>query len=269
MRRIFFFILIFLHSYTATAAEITFVDVQGGTGHRNIRLSGVIEEGDADKLLRTALEDPESFFRSFSIQLSSPGGSVEEALKIAKIIESAGLIALVSPSETCASSCFLLFVGAQVRANLGSILIHRPYFSADAVSPDVHAAYLARTEHALVAMRQLLLMKAVPSSLIDKMMSLPSSQAYELTWQDSMSIAVMNPLVEELAINKCGTSNATFYGNLQKNLTCLQESVLVHQKLRFTLQHLGPDRTWQAAQAAFKLMQAAEQSHGDNPANGP
>lgn len=258
MQKFIFLITLYLLSFTAVAVELKYIDLPESAGKKYILLSGKIEEGDTVKLVNLIAENPESFLLSDTIMLSSPGGSVEEALKLAKIIESSGLVAIVGPSDTCASACFLLFVSAQQRINLGKILVHRPYIPTESFSPDSHAKYLSLTERALLETRQYLLMKAIPSTLIDKMMSLPSSNAYQLTTQDSLDIGIMNPVVEEQAIRACGISNTSFLRNIKESLICTSGNVLVHLKIRFIYGILDSDRVAHAVQSAVRTMQNAE-----------
>lgn len=255
-----------LISFAADCAEFSY----GNTslpGKKMIQLSGPIEKGDSEKLLALIKSDPVSFFQTDTIDLSSPGGSVEEALKLAKVIESSALAVLVNTDDICASACFLLYVSGQERMNVGTVLIHRPYFPATTVSPDSHSTYLALTERMLLETRQYLIMKSVPDAIIDKMMSRSSSDAYKLTWQDTINIGAMNPVLEEQAIRTCGISNSQYFQHInsvasnpesfQRDVHCINWKLLVPLKARYALKILGKDRTQQAMQSAARNMRVA------------
>jgi hypothetical protein len=73
-------------------------------------VQGPIRSGDFDRFSEALrLHGPKTVF------LSSPGGSVAEALKTAELIRSRGLATHVPRGATCASACVLLLAGGLVR----------------------------------------------------------------------------------------------------------------------------------------------------------
>jgi len=85
-----------------------------------IRLSGPIEEGDAEKL-RTILNrlkaesPPEAGRPLATIELSSSGGDVYEGLKLGYLFREYTVTTLVRSKDLCLSSCALAFLGGTSR----------------------------------------------------------------------------------------------------------------------------------------------------------
>lgn len=100
---------------------------------KELIFNGEIKRGDTEKfnsnLIKFQAERPKENCNSrFNIILSSNGGDVDEALKIGKIIRDNEMVTLVPIGTSCLSSCVFLFSAGVVRAALGRIGIHRPFF---------------------------------------------------------------------------------------------------------------------------------------------
>lgn len=81
-----------------------------------IRLSGPIEEGDADKLrvilTRLKATTPPTLDRPLAtIELSSAGGDVYEGLKIGYLLREYSVASVVRAKDLCLSACALAFLG--------------------------------------------------------------------------------------------------------------------------------------------------------------
>ena len=82
-----------------------------------IRLSGPIEEGDADKLrtiltrIRTASPQRVDGGPLATIELSSAGGDIYEGLKIGYLLREFSVAAVVRAKDLCLSACALAFLG--------------------------------------------------------------------------------------------------------------------------------------------------------------
>jgi len=172
-------------------------------------VSGPIEPGDAARFRKFIANDPQAFLKfSGGVVLDSPGGSVQDALELAQLFrELLVTVAVFSPAR-CASSCFLLYVGAPTRWANGfpaspALAIHRPYFSqstAEKMSPSqadqAHSQLFEKT-------RTWLQNQLVPQELIDKLISLPSSEAYWLTQNDINQLGSRAPWYEEWILARC------------------------------------------------------------------
>ena len=143
-----------------------------------IKITGEIIAGDFDKLLQVVSERSEIWgFDDFEFVLNSPGGDVEESMKIAEfardmwttteIIPARASYAFLLQGEvTCDSACVLIFIAGTDRRYIGynelpdreshPLGLHRPYFSPKsnaALSPgDAELAYKQLEEDYRAAM---------------------------------------------------------------------------------------------------------------------
>jgi hypothetical protein len=103
-----------------------------------VQLSQIIDKtrrkAEANKLL----------FNFASVELNSPGGSVDAAIAIGRIVRKEEAGAFVNRGAVCLSSCVLILAGGSFRSSEGKIGIHRPYLpvpSGDVSSQTVKAIY--------------------------------------------------------------------------------------------------------------------------------
>lgn len=76
-------------------------------------LKGEIAPGDYAYLLAVIRNDPERFWRSTGFVLASPGGDVQEAVRIAQLLRGTYASAFVGESTgPCISACFFIFATA-------------------------------------------------------------------------------------------------------------------------------------------------------------
>ncbi len=198
------FLVVAMFAPPATAADFAFARDSDGTEQINVR--GEIVAGDAERLSGLIKGAPVTFLEARNIDLSSPGGSISEALKLARMVDRAALAASATQNGSCASSCVLIWVAAPIRGNLGKLLIHRPYLSEATYhnSPlsDASAAHRAGMQ----VVRRYLEERSFPARLIDEMMQRSSVDAYELSIDDITEIGFLSPSFEEASIANCGTS---------------------------------------------------------------
>lgn len=216
----------FLASGLCFAADIYFRD-KGGPAPI-IVFDGDIVNGDSEKLMLLLTENPVEAILQRAMILNSRGGSVEEALKLAKIIENAALVVKLPSGNTCASACFILFASSPYRwaHSDARLLVHRPYFP-DAPKDSIeHQSVLERQQQAILDMRTFLESRAVAASLVDKMMSYPSSDSHRVDHEELRTqMGFLSPLTEELTLRRCGLTNGNIFrqgreANL-KNIDCI------------------------------------------------
>ena len=78
--------------------------------------------------VRSTAEASQYTFTFLSVELNSPGGSVDAAMKIGRILRKEGPIVDVKKGALCLSACVLILAGGATRGLDGTIGIHRPYF---------------------------------------------------------------------------------------------------------------------------------------------
>jgi hypothetical protein len=196
--------LMLLMSASVEAAEFYMSKMTEDT--YQINMTGEITDGDHERLLSVISNSPKMFLASGSLKLSSPGGSVSEAIKIANIVEKASFTTGILDNGYCASSCFLIWVAGPIRDLDSRLLIHRPYISADTYNKNQTAEVTEAHQIAMQQVREYLELKSVPTPIIEKMMSLPSTEAHELTDEERVTLRLMSPSFEEISIAKCNIS---------------------------------------------------------------
>lgn len=244
-------VLLLLFCSGAHAADFHFLP-RNGVGPSTIRLDGPISDGDAEKLNKWILNNPAEYLVTNNIELSSSGGSVIEAMKLARIVELSGWTALVSSGETCASACFFIFSSAQVRISAGDVVVHRPYFDKVAQHPTEHFAQIEAQGEVATAARDYLSAKGVSSRIVDLMMSLPSNRGYALTSRDFNELGYLAPVAEEQAIRRCSIDNVDFLAKYSRSAGCL-ESIFIPLRNSMIEETLGVEALQAAGPRARAL----------------
>ena len=204
---------------------------------RNILLKGTILPGDGDKFAKI-LRQSHPFL--YSVSLWSPGGSVEDAIKIGRLIRK-GLIETEAPWRHdaplyidpatgsvdhqpgwgdltsnlgrtpvcmgrkchCASACFLIWAAGVERT--GSVLgLHRPTIEATAFAkmPPDRAGVLYR--QLLSEIGRYLAEMEVPRQFIEIMTNTSSKDVRWLTYEEAESIEERPPSIAEWVASSCG-----------------------------------------------------------------
>ena len=107
--------------------RLTFTPSLDKTFGHTLFVKGTFEEGDAERFERFLATSSRKFE---TISFDSPGGVVDEALQISKIIRERGLNTLVASGSLCASACPFSFAGGEKRfaSNNGYIGVHQTYY---------------------------------------------------------------------------------------------------------------------------------------------
>lgn len=114
LRRRLFLPTLLLVMATSGAAES--IDVEHWRGHSVLRLSGEIENGDADQLAEEIDQADMWAHGTRVLLLDSPGGSVAEALRISEVLDRAPIHTVVPNGARCASACAsIVFVAGRYR----------------------------------------------------------------------------------------------------------------------------------------------------------
>lgn len=242
------------------AAEFSFSKV--GLSTYQIRLEGTLSDGDHNRLLSIIERYPVAFLGATSLVLSSPGGSVFEAIQIGRIVEKASLMTVVNENDICASACFLIFVAGQMRIANGSLLIHRPHVPAEVYDTN-QVDEAMRNQRALTQLvRQYLEERSVRSKLIDKMFSRSSTKAYPLRKHELLNLGAISASFEEVAIAKCNASPEDLLeaerrsAEMMDCITALREV----SKAGFLVKLIGKDKGLAAVREYARLKTVLETS---------
>lgn len=99
-----------------------------------VLITGAIADGDAERLdewLKAQETPPKAF------ALHSPGGAVDEALRIGRIIRTTGLPVMVTIGASCFSACPYILAGGLTReVSLQALVgVHQHYFGTNTYLP--------------------------------------------------------------------------------------------------------------------------------------
>ena len=150
---------------------------------RSIVISGRIDPGDEAHFLSSL-----SRLRrggTIEVHLSSPGGSVLAAMKIADIVHRAGLTTQVPYRATCASACVLVFAAGVTRIADAdaTIAVHSVGMRGQA-DVDQEMVENSGTLAATTLMARIMSSYGAPPSVIGKMVATPTDEAAVLTRAD-------------------------------------------------------------------------------------
>ncbi len=186
-----------------------------------IYLEGVIEKGDLEKIEKEA-----SGKLILELILRSPGGDVEESLKIADYVNSRLILVrapdrsflddrkgachyshkLLPPDDerncTCDSACSLVWLLAPARDG-AFVGVHRPRFEYQQYSklplPDAKKAY----EQMLRQLKEILITEGVDGEIINAMINTSSNTVSVLDITKVLAIGTYKPFLDELLNAKC------------------------------------------------------------------
>jgi hypothetical protein len=201
--------------------ELTGRAVDGHT--LGVKIEGEIEPGDAEKLLK--LYEYFGPAAASKVFLWSPGGNVQEAMKIGKLIRQLRLSAIApdrlntlsilgqlgvqaSPSDKgnnlCASACVLAYAGGVTQTGV-LLILHRP-FPAPEVKDKLSDLEFEHVEkRAINEVRDYLREMEFPDYYIEKMIATSSQDGYIPTDEDlnEHPLPDIVPSIEEIILSKC------------------------------------------------------------------
>ncbi len=154
----------------------------GSTGGAFLSASGIVRLGDEDRL-KAALRSVAANTRLSGLSLDSPGGDLEEGLRVATAIHDAHLQTMVRNGAKCASACFIMFAaGSHMFAGTSALVgVHSASYGGHD-TPDAQAA--------TVIMARRLSAYGVPDAILGKMVSAQPSQIWWLARSDLESMRV-------------------------------------------------------------------------------
>jgi len=149
------------------------------------------------------------FFSFLSIELNSPGGSVNAAMKIGGIARKEGPAVVVNRDAICLSACVLILAGGSFREINGIVGIHRPYFAVprDEISAEsTRAAFQTMLGDIRAYLREM----NVAEGLADDMLHINPEDMRLLTRTDLMNYGLTE--VDPVAMETFDLEQAQKYG---------------------------------------------------------
>ncbi|WFU10022.1 hypothetical protein QA646_03905 [Rhizobium sp. CB3090] len=108
------------------AAHLTYTELTTDEGVRFVIVNGSFDADDDLSKFRRAVVS----YHADAVNFDSPGGNVEKAIELGRLIRSLGLNTVTVRTKECASACSLAFLGGVIRvAEAGSIGVHKASFS--------------------------------------------------------------------------------------------------------------------------------------------
>lgn len=134
----------------------------------------------------------------WSIHIDSPGGSVNAAIEIGRLLRSKDAPIAVGDDQVCVSACVLILAGATHRFIYGRVGIHRPYFEtpkSDVSVEEVQKAYSSMTEEFRSYLREM----NVSDRLADDMMVVSPEEVRFLSSKELISygLGFVDPVAKE------------------------------------------------------------------------
>ncbi len=233
-------ILILMPALSCKAADVTFLGAKNGAGL--VLFDGLIQSGDLAKLkyeYKKGLKESPIIY----LVLASPGGSVDEAMKIGDFLDQEQIGAMVLPQMgECNSACVFILAGAEDKIVKGKVGIHRPYISDVSIGGEQGAKTLGKY---IETIKIYLDAKGIAPSLADDMFSIPPEKIKYLSQNELARYRLdqKNYLKQEnIDIEIARSYGLTRQEYMQKKIQMTREcSGLSHEQMyQCTLRIMGP-----------------------------
>lgn len=148
-----------------------------------IEIKGKISRGDYAALLSIAPPGKRLF-----VSLNSPGGDVDEAIQMGRLLRNRESIVNVLKGHSCVSACVLLLAGGSQRSVVGQVGIHRPYLGSDTSKTEMDQ----RKNYGMIERKIKIYLNEVNVSpaLYDQMMRIPPDRVRYLTERELQDIGL-------------------------------------------------------------------------------
>lgn len=159
-----------------------------GAKSAEIRMTGAIEEGDAERLAALVRGRHDLDFRNIKLRMNSPGGSLYAGIALGKQIQESGVRTWVGPGDSCLSACALAFMfgaipdgdghrdSSRTLNHMGVLGFHAPFAfgKEDRVPEEARTLLLADAERSAREAGSLLIGQSasgiLPSTLIEELL---------------------------------------------------------------------------------------------------
>jgi hypothetical protein len=251
------------------AAEIERLGPTNDQGRRlgyEYRLSGEIQAGDTGRLARlfeadaadpgsavTALARARSVAGALHLELDSPGGDMEEAMRLGRWLRHRYGFAAVREADLCASACVLVLAGAVHRSTAGTVVVHR--HTLESPSPARARETWQRVQESV---RRYLRDMNVPGTLLDLALEAPPEKGRTLTREEKKRFLLSgwDPAAEEERTATLAEYFGTTSGEFRRwwaatEVTCGSEDLVERRAFTLELDSAGRDRA-EAMRAAWR-----------------
>lgn len=194
-------------------------------------MSGEIRQGDLDRLIYYLRDNLNLFIVGEVVMLNSPGGNVEEAIKLAEFVHRTNRSTIVPSGAECSSACFYLLVAGGTRGTVsGKIGIHRPYYMPERFKTFTPSQARMAYERLDDRVRQYLTKMRVPDEVIRLMFATPSSSMEYLSpLEFSRLMGTYQPWYEELQSSACPNMSRTLEAECMKWIGAIDRASMVEE----------------------------------------
>lgn len=192
------------------SAKISFITPGISDGCASIQFDGEIEPGDRGRLAKLISLNEQGCSNEQiepGVSFNSPGGDLDEAVAIGKLVREKGIATIVMPGASCISACAVAFLGGVSRTVNGVYGIHRPYTIDPSAGPrdslDQYNSMIRMLNSYMLEMR-------ISPDLAEQMVKTSPENVRFLTPSEMSSLGVTgkDPVWEDILITK----NARKYG---------------------------------------------------------
>lgn len=195
------------------SADISIVDFQqnanGSVTPSALVIEGDLVAGDFTKVVQSILSTKQSNFPIGSLYLAgSSGGDLMEAMKIGELVNELYMKAFII--DDCYSACAFIALSAQHRVFIGAIGLHRPYFAKEYYNGLSAQEAKHKYNELRILAENYLLKNYVSKSVVDKMFSVSSTDAWVLDGSEAKNMfGNFQPPVEEWIKTECDPTNSS------------------------------------------------------------
>jgi hypothetical protein len=198
------------------AAEMKVVRQHATSSGFDLYVTGPIVTGDYDKFRNILMQHGPTIS---SVELRSPGGNLLEAMKMGRLTRKLSLgtgapindyscqvndtaVGIRGAPCTCASACFIIFVGGVRRHGL-HLIVHRPFFEKNMFAGLSHTEAEWHYNTMLADLREYLKEMNVPEVFYTRMINVPSGEAQTIPPLEATTLFEV-PAFDEWLAARCG-----------------------------------------------------------------
>jgi hypothetical protein len=169
---------LFFAPFALAKVEVQIVKHQTSGTILAAKITEDIAPGDYEVLLKGIIANPGKHVRKVLI-LDNIGGSVQEAIRMGRLLRETGFDSLVPAGAVCQGACVYLLAAGRAKTVRGHVGVHRPYYP-EGDSAQARVISKGSTHSSLAYFREM----NIPSSLVETMQATAPSNMRVLSAQE-------------------------------------------------------------------------------------
>jgi ATP-dependent protease ClpP protease subunit len=183
--------------------------------------------------------------RAWELRINSPGGDVQTAMTLGRLVFSNRMNVKVEAGHECLSACVLVLAGGDLRIVYGTVGIHRPFETTVRQLSKSGSELADKYEKVEVEMANFFREMAVSPQLLDLMMATPSTKMRILTGQEleDFGLGEQNvaniELERERLVRECGAeyTKRTYQARAKTSKVCSNAETFMACSLRISREY--------------------------------